>query len=866
MPNFHLHWLVGWKALDGYDGPALRGRDAYHDAGRRFADGVYEDLSRLQRVENVDWFFQVAVPGRVEAWRSELTVTEATRDDVTCFSSFMLGACGPDFWTLPSPSWNGVVPDTGGIHFDLGHYNRTHEQFRRSMRAIRNGQGLQDRIERSYFLGMATHVAADLVIHQLVNVSAGAYNLLKKRNWNHEQYDELFDLWNAHNKVEHFWDTYVRYRYFSDLSTTGGEPVFREGDADGWMDPLGFLVVETVFQKLRTLPDEVAEEVGNRLFWRNPERHSGKRKKVPGSEIRPAAWAALELPLLFPAFACDRLLADRDWAVWPATPPVFTWTPGSGVTPPSAPPSDPPLLPFVFARVVHKETGAYPASIMFQDAIDEAGSAQMKDDRPGLAGARNEVRKLRYFSTRRNAFAGRDPCAQSYMTYFMSPDLRHLRQEENGLTYGRNAFYDLTALKHFGNRAVELAKSFAATLDGAYTKSAKDPDAGIGHLDRFWNLDTGLGLEVHNVPSHTGKEVVTRLDFLHVFDTRLHGKPVELGYRRPRDPPKIAYLASKTARPDDKTSPAATAFPVREPPPAFASLTDVEEPNAEAFLDRIRLQGPPAHRLAALATAQVAEQPKETHAERRTNAWLDAFFHSENPPSTLGRMFGTMSRNMKKVFGAQRVKHRLTLELRVPISDLGDEAGMFLYCNMSSWDPSAATVLPHTWIADDKLAGYWPEGKKDGALRVFTARLLVNFVDENERIVTRGKWNGVVPYADNRRFYGRNFAVATGRRHVLFPTGSGLFDPVLDFERYDKITPTEHVFLSIYPLVKTPWGVIDAFTKGEVTRDSFAQVVKISGLEWKKIVLFYRLDGEDAMQLDHAFVDGLDVEVRQGEP
>jgi hypothetical protein len=72
---------------------------------------------------------------------------------------------------------------------------------------------------------MATHVAADLVVHQLVNVMAGAYNLLEEdiaylfgNTWVNEHgggYD--IRLWNTHNKVEHFWDSYVRYHYLGDL-------------------------------------------------------------------------------------------------------------------------------------------------------------------------------------------------------------------------------------------------------------------------------------------------------------------------------------------------------------------------------------------------------------------------------------------------------------------------------------------------------------------------------------------------------------------------------------------------------------------------------------------------------------------------
>jgi len=79
-----------------------------------------------------------------------------------------------------------LKPSFGEIHFDLGHYNRAHRQFELSIAKVGDqSTSACSRWSALLLLGMATHIAADLIIHQLVNVTAGAYNLLEK-TWNNE--------------------------------------------------------------------------------------------------------------------------------------------------------------------------------------------------------------------------------------------------------------------------------------------------------------------------------------------------------------------------------------------------------------------------------------------------------------------------------------------------------------------------------------------------------------------------------------------------------------------------------------------------------------------------------------------------------
>ena len=217
MPAFHTHWLVALAAIPNEPDYIKAGSDAYQKKTLAYRDACLAAL----RGNNLEHDFNSARAN----WESAL---KENLDAVTCFSAYMLGACGPDFWTLPSePKELWLVPRMAEIHFDLGHYNRTHRQFELSIAEVggKSKDDLQTRVQRSYFLGMATHIAADLVVHQLVNVVAGAYNLLEHKKvlwfgktWVNEHggaYD--MRLWNTHNKVEHFWDSYVRYHYLGDL-------------------------------------------------------------------------------------------------------------------------------------------------------------------------------------------------------------------------------------------------------------------------------------------------------------------------------------------------------------------------------------------------------------------------------------------------------------------------------------------------------------------------------------------------------------------------------------------------------------------------------------------------------------------------
>ena len=183
MPCFHTHWLVALRAIDSAPDYVQAGGKRYVEACVDYGHALRGAIdARASNPKQTRKQFRDALRTAAGRLAGKIREEKATHDAITCFSAYMLGACGPDFWTVPSHSFFDLIPDTAPEHFDLGHYNRTHRQFELSVADVggANKADLQSLVQRAYFLGMATHVAADLVVHQLVNISAGAYNLLEK--------------------------------------------------------------------------------------------------------------------------------------------------------------------------------------------------------------------------------------------------------------------------------------------------------------------------------------------------------------------------------------------------------------------------------------------------------------------------------------------------------------------------------------------------------------------------------------------------------------------------------------------------------------------------------------------------------------
>jgi hypothetical protein len=581
MPNFHTHWLVALQAIDGLPEQyryLKQGRKTYVEAGKAFGKTVRDHVSDILKKLDLDGSagLQEWMKDEVTAWEDKLRANH----DAICFSAFMLGACGPDFWMLPSKPNGGIKPDMAEHHFDLGHYNRSHRQFELSLRELQGKDDLQARVEKSYFLGMSTHIAADLVIHQLVNVSAGAYNLLKYDSgapngiWSNEQGIEYLSpdapasaqpapegnwfqrrwgdaknlaevgkqhvvengteaaadalpIWSTHNKVEHYWDTWVRYRWLGDAGK------FWEDDVDAPFPTLGLPLSERIradligggeriadVQSVAGMGKTVAHKgldvwrtVGRAVPWVDHSENvkdavTDRANYVLGSvETR---WL-LEKPLSFPWLFCDAVLRGT-------------------------------CKPFIYDRVVSKETGAYPKDMIFESASTEAKSSQMdeplpmklapreKQQAPGPGGGgKSEKRKLQVFSTESNHAI--PAWSWNYINYISCPSFGRL------LLYGQDTFYDRAAFPHFVSGAVRAAKAFSHDLATSYAGGKQ-----LEELGRFWNLDTGLGLQIENVESPERHQVVTRIDWVHVLGPA--GKGGEIPYQRQLPPPYTTAMAA----------------------------------------------------------------------------------------------------------------------------------------------------------------------------------------------------------------------------------------------------------------------------------------------------------------------------------
>jgi hypothetical protein len=788
MPCFHTHWLVAIHAIEHAPEYIGRGFRTYLSNGEKYRGDCLAVLGKPSLSADLVKAHQ--------KWEGSLTKPDVI-DDVTCFSAYMLGACGPDFWTLPSEPKRGPFPSLAKIHFDLGHYNRTHRQFELSIdevggpgKAEQPGpSGLEARVQRSYFLGMATHFAADLVVHQLVNVYAGAYNLLED-TWNNEHRgDAGLHLWNLHNKVEHFWDTYVRYRYLGDYGPFWPHGNDEARDDRDWFTPLGLPTVDGL---LLHVPELVPE---------------ARREQVWSHLTSPSTRFAVEKPLMFPWLFCDHVLAGK-------------------------------INAFIYGIVVDKTFGAYPASKeeparsvltgeLQRTATKEAIEKQMRND----AGSLGEYRKLEYFCSAKNLEI--DSTSFNFLTFRVCPSV----ERTQGWTrpFVPNSFYDYRGLGAFLQTAVKAAGRLVDELSSAYNHG---DISRLDKLRRHWNLDTGLGLRVRQRPSATRCETISELEFIHVFDELATGRP---RYRR-----REGYLIGKQAGSDyPPEEPRVRAFETYVHEPPFPDLQSIsEEPHN--YLERIPVENDTFVSSSAVTVKTAKATPINTVVHRE-------------------------------------LKQRLTLCFRVSIADLRsprpslkdphrENLAMFFRADKKDAPAEATEEETKDWLAKkSKSLDYRtePVEVKNG-LQTFATRILVNTEDETpqkaaswQRKQQQGEWNNVIPYNEHKGQYGHNFAIGTGREFVLHPirVSAGSINPFLDLVCYKNLSPTEHVFFTLFPLVPKGRAYWDIFDKKDVSAAQFAELRKISNCGTMKIVLVYQRKSDSQLILRNAYVDGLKTPV-----
>lgn len=826
-----MHWLVSLEAADalGHDVPS--GKTRYLSLCGNYRRKLYDAIRESRSVAG----FRTSFKSLSRGLESDLRKQPAY-DEISCFSAYTLGACGPDFWTLMSKE---TFPPSGahtaGIHFDFGHYNRSHHQFKVSgdrLRATPSNQwNLNQRAEHAYFAGMATHFATDLVLHQLVNVYAGAYNLLESY-WENEHGKTTWikNLWSTHNKVEHYWDTFVRYRWLGDYGAVwedeGSAPVRTSGL------PLADTIVRDAPRLNSVIGREIAkifadqDAIGHDVQLAGPKYHIGqghqkgktfdeRRKINEKTEFSTNIRYLLERLICFPRIFCDRVLA-RDG-----------------------------MQPFIWDVVVDKDSGAYPTSDVYPVATNEASSEQMADM---FNGGRNEGNKLKTFSSRTNL--GDAFNSFNFQVYFMCPRLPRLRQ------YGPTVFWEPRALGPFLSTANTVARQFVSAFDAFARGNRSD----LGVLEKFWNLDTGLGLEVRNVHSASFYEVRTRIRLPHVTEVAMkkidHSRrDAHLGGKKKT---KSFDLPSKYG-----FNPKTPAFDTHDGGP-FPTSQDVREETTARYLRTI--------------------ETENEHGAATRDMKVREFFG----PSDFSKMSWTVPAPTDSVEAITEIEvlrplsTRLTLEFEIPIARLGHEevTGFALFT-----DRDGAKAKPQEHVEHAGKTWMKPKEKKSQCLRYveydgsnsgpdvtegsqcvhFTGRLLGNLDvhwAKDRRELEEGKWNNVIDPADVSKFCGRNIAVSTCRKNVLKPKGDGDFWANRDFDYYSDLSPTEQVFLTLFALVRAPNGCFDVFTGDSVTYEQFSKLVKIRCVGFVPVVLLYVCDFSGRAQLDYCYIDGLQTPVR----
>ncbi len=208
-PVTHLY-LASRLALDykNHKNPILKdindGFQRMVDANKKFYDDAHKAVQNNSSDE-----IEKAMSNYRQAHR---------HDTVAVFGAFSAGSQGPDLWILPDSKKDLLFGEIKGfMHFDMGHYNLSHRFPFISLKRIRQQDKslaeLQKKYQTAYILGYLSHIALDILGHVKVNVFAGAYHQLEKV-WENEQGLLTKDIWNNHNKVEHYLDALIRFLCF----------------------------------------------------------------------------------------------------------------------------------------------------------------------------------------------------------------------------------------------------------------------------------------------------------------------------------------------------------------------------------------------------------------------------------------------------------------------------------------------------------------------------------------------------------------------------------------------------------------------------------------------------------------------------
>ncbi|MBN2440717.1 MAG: zinc dependent phospholipase C family protein, partial [Spirochaetales bacterium] len=234
-------------------GTIYTGFEEWLELNRRFKEDaagiIADEEADSTHSENAD-----RMQATLNTYRRNLLQSNA----IAVFSAFAAGAVGPDLWTvIISPTLELLTEQTvrASWFFDMGHYNLSHLFPKYTLKKIREievvtaDDNLQKTYQTAYILGYISHIALDILGHLNVNVFAGAYHSQQPDRWETEQSGilENVNVFNNHNKVEHYLDAYIRffcfegcydetnYQYKDIVKTHFGQE--KDGKYDEWNFP-----------------------------------------------------------------------------------------------------------------------------------------------------------------------------------------------------------------------------------------------------------------------------------------------------------------------------------------------------------------------------------------------------------------------------------------------------------------------------------------------------------------------------------------------------------------------------------------------------------------------------------------------------
>ncbi len=155
-------------------------------------------------------------------WRSHYDFEEYRKDSLLASYGFF-GATGPDLFLIPDDSWDAMGDIDGITLSDFMHYNKVSgfaiwmlDRLKKRLAASTNAD-YKSRLNNqlAYCLGYISHVAADVMVHPLVNTMAGAYPTNPAQQFENSEGSNGINIWKLHHKVEHYQDSYTRSQFFA---------------------------------------------------------------------------------------------------------------------------------------------------------------------------------------------------------------------------------------------------------------------------------------------------------------------------------------------------------------------------------------------------------------------------------------------------------------------------------------------------------------------------------------------------------------------------------------------------------------------------------------------------------------------------